>query len=131
MNSLEKALKEQIMNCKILNNYRCGVYVKHGGQKAFVMDELMRILKNDIEVERIISASYNKEVRFKNGSILRIITTDNSARGHKNHGAIIDENLPIKALRCIVLPTLIPRWLDETTMEPWEEVEKRIYYCEI
>lgn len=131
MNSLEKVLKEQIMKCKILNNYRCGVYVKHGGQKAFVMDNLMRILKNDVEVERIISASYNKEVRFKNGSILRIITTDDSAIGCKNHGAIIDENLPIKVLRRIVLPTLIPRWLDETTMEPWEEVEKRIYYCEI
>ena len=131
MYELEKALKEQIRSCKILYNYRCGIFVKHSGKKAIIMEKLASILKDDPEVEKVIKAPYNSEVRFTSGSILRIINTDNNARGLKNNGAIIDADMPVKVFRCIVLPTLVPRWIDDSTMEPYEEVNRRIFYCEI
>lgn len=131
MHDFETALKEQIINCKIFPGYRCGIYIKHPQKTSLVMDELTKLLEHNTEVERLIRSLYNAEVCFKNGSVVRVIYASDGVRGCKNQGAIIDCKIDIETLRCIILPTIMPRWVDQFTMEPWEEVEKRIFYCYI
>lgn len=131
MYDLKEALKEQIKYCHELERYRCGAYITDSKKKDFIIDILKELLKQDDRVDKVINGQYDTVVYFKNGSFIKIIRACENARGHKNHGAIIDNEIEREILNCIILPTLIPRWSDKHTFESWEEVKKRIFYCNI
>lgn len=57
------------------------------------------------EVELRMSPSCG-EARWSNGSVLRIINANDSARGHRIHGAIINNEIDRDIVNCIVMPAL-------------------------
>lgn len=127
--SIEEALKEQIKYCHELSNYRCGFYINKLNNRKFIVDEMRKLLEQDCEVEKIINNSFNTEIHFKNGSSLRVIRACDNARGHKNHGVIIDHEIDMQTINNIIMPSMMPRRINEFDRESWEEVKKRIMYC--
>lgn len=138
MYSLEPALKEQIMNCHAFPRFRCGVYIKSPEKRKRVADELRKLLERDIRVEKFINSSDRTEVYFENESSLRVICANDNARGQRHNGVIVDGKISCEILRCIILPSIIPRVIIEPTFEPypyvretWAEMQSRILYCDI
>ena len=126
---LEEALKEQIKYCFEISNFRCCVYIKHQEKREHVMDVLQKLLSEDKRVDKIINYSYYSIIYFDNGSSISIIYAGDGARMHRNNGAIIDNEIDKSTIDCRIMPTLLPRWINEHEREPWEEVKKRIIYC--
>lgn len=136
MYSLESALKEQIRNCHAFPRFRCGVYIKSPEKRRRVAYELRKLLERDIRVEKFINSSNITEVYFENESSLKVICATENSRGQRHNGVIIDGKISCEILRCIILPSLIPRLITDPTFEPyvrepWIEVEQRILYCDI
>ena len=136
--SIKESLEKQIMYCKSFPMYRCGIYIKRMEKKDYIMDELKKLLFSDIMVTRVINSSFLSEVHFENGSVIKIIRASDNARGHKNNGAIIDREMDDETLRCIIMPSLIPRVIIEPVddshsyvREPWAEIEQRILFCDM
>ena len=131
MYNIEEALKEQIRYCHELPRYHCGIYVKKFEDRKSIFDKLTKLITDNDSIERIFNNSCSAEVRFKNGSFIRIIRASENARGYKNHGAIIDVEIEDEIVNCIIMPTIIPIWFKEDKRESWEEVKKRIFYCSL
>lgn len=131
MYSIEEALKEQIKYCHELSRYRCGIYINHINKKDYVMDILKEMLIQDDSVVKAFNSKYEAVINFENGSSIKVIKASENVRACKNHGAIIDNKIEKEILNYIIMPTLIPRWFEEDKRESWEEVKKRIYYCNL
>lgn len=131
MYSIEEALKEQIKYCHELPRYHCGIYVKKFEDRKYIFDKLTKLITDNDSIEILFNSSCSAEVRFKNGSFIRIIRASENARGYRNHGAIIDAEIEDEIVNCIIMPTLIPIWFEEDRRESWEEVKKRIFYCSL
>ena len=129
--NITEALKEQIKYCNELSHYHCGIYLKRFKDKKLVFDEVVDLITNKDSIERMFNNSCSTEIRFKNGSFIRIICANQNARGYKNHGAIIDNEIETEIINCIIMPTIIPRCFEDFKREPWEEAKKRVLYCDI
>lgn len=136
MYSLESALREQIINCHAFPRFRCGVYIESPEKRKLVADELRKLLERDIRVEKFINSSNITEVYFENESSLKVICATENSRDQRYNGVIIDGKISCEILRCIIMPSLIPRLITDPTFEPyvrepWEEVKNRIFYCNL
>lgn len=138
MNNLKSALKRQIMNCNVFPRFRCGVYINSPEKRKCVVDELRKFLDKDIKVEKFIDSSNETVMYFENGSLLRVICTNANVRGQRYNGVIIDGEISCEILKCIIMPSIMPRIIIEPTLEsyqythePWVETRTRILYCDI
>lgn len=104
---LIKALQKQIDSCKEMREYSCGVFVK-SQQHA---DIVMAVISNIIEVsnrEVMLKNDMIPEVKWRNGSILKIIVVNNHcARGERFLDVIIDNDLDLDVIDCVIMPSLI------------------------
>ena len=103
---LVQALENQMRFCSEKRNYKCGIYIKNQEQKRIIAETISNLLPTpNREVELRMSPSCG-EARWSNGSVLRIINANDSARGHRIHGAIINNEIDRDIVNCIVMPTL-------------------------
>ena len=111
----------------ISDGYKCGVFVKYCKNIKYVSDQVYEIIHEDDCIERMIRRSDMTEIYFKNGSHLKILPTTDNARGRRWNGVIIDSEIDREIQNCIILPKIIPRYLDKE-FEPYEETKKRIIW---
>ena len=128
---LIEALQKQMNFCKNNERYKCGVYVKHPDKKKIVMEVISNLLPTpNREVKLVMSLSI-AEARYRNGSVIRIIGGNDSARMQRLNGVIIDNDLDKEIIDCIIMPTLKPMIIDFEKYEDFKEVYKRIFTVSI
>ena len=119
--------------CKNHERYKCGVYVKHPDKKKIVMEVISNLLPSPTpnrEVRLIMSLGV-AEARYSNGSVIKIIGGNDSARAQRLNGVIIDNDLDNEITDCIIMPTLKPMIIDFEKYEDFNEVDKRIFTVSI
>ena len=129
--NLVEALQKQMNFCENNERYKCGVYVKHPDKKKIVMEVISNLLPTpNREVKLVMSLSI-AEARYRNGSVIRIIGGNDSARMQRLNGVIIDNDLDKEIIDCIIMPTLKPMIIDFEKYEDFKEVDKRIFTVSI
>ena len=131
--NLVEALQEQMNFCKNHERYKCGVYVKHPDKKKIVMEVISNLLPlptSNREVRLVMSLGA-AEARYRNGSVIRIICGNDSAKMQRFNGVIIDNDLDKEIIDCIIMPTLKPIIIDFEKYEDFKEVNKRIFTVSI
>ena len=131
MCNLEEALKEQIKYCNELDRYRCGIYIKKSEDRKCIFDKIVEITSNSDSIDKMFNNSYSTSICFKNGSCINITSVSDNVRGQRNNGVIIDNKIDKNVIDCVIMRTLMLRWINEYERERWEEVKQRIIYCEI
>lgn len=126
---LVQALENQMRFCQEKSNYKCGVYIKDKIQRQIVMDTISNLIpipNRNIELRMSVSCG---EARWRNGSVLRIINANESARGHRINGAIINNEIDREIVNCVIMPALklITTNYETCEYEPDSELAKRIY----
>ena len=119
--------------CKNNERYKCGVYVKRPDKKKIVMEVISNLLPSPTpnrEVRLVMSLGV-AEARYRNGSVIRIIGGNDSARMQRLNGVIIDNDLDKEIIDCIIMPTLKPMIIDFEKYEDFKEVDKRIFTVSI
>ena len=131
--NLVEALQKQMNFCKNNERYKCGVYVKRPDKKKIVMEVISNLLPSPTpnrEVRLVMSLGV-AEARYRNGSVIRIIGGNDSARMQRFNGVIIDNDLDKEIIDCIIMPTLKPMIIDFEKYEDFKEVDKRIFTVSI
>ena len=117
--------------CENKEKYKCGIYVKHPDKKKIVMEVISNLLPTpNREVKLVMSLSI-AEARYRNGSVIRIIGGNDSARMQRLNGVIIDNDLDKEIIDCIIMPTLKPMIIDFEKYEDFKKVDKRIFTVSI
>lgn len=128
---LIEALQKQMSFCENNERYKCGVYVKHSDKKKIVMEVISNLLPIPNKEVKLVMSLSMAEARYRNGSIIRIISGNDSARMQRFNGVIIDNDLDNEIINCIIMPTLKPMMIDFEKYEDFKEVDKRIFSVSI
>lgn len=131
--NLVESLQKQMDFCENKEKYKCGIYVKHPDKKKIVMEVISNLLPSPTpnrEVRLVMSLGV-AEARYRNGSVIRIIGGNDSARMQRLNGVIIDNDLDKEIIDCIIMPTLKPMIIDFEKYEDFKEVDKRIFTVSI
>ena len=135
MNNLKYELEKQLLYCHVMEKFRAAVYVSSKDKIGCVKNILLDIFDNSFPVKtiRYVFNEYKSFIEFPNGSILKIIFVNDSGRGNKLNGCLIDEDISNDVKQMIVYPQLYPRIisLEDFKLEPWDDVKKRVVVVEI
>lgn len=126
--TLEEALSKQVELCITLGNYRCGVYVASEDHfiKA-VCDILLRTMHMDY-ISKYYKTPYGAFIiDFTNFSQLKVIMPNESIRGCKNHGLVIDSEIDIETKNILIYPSLFPRREEFWNFESWDAIKTRVF----
>ena len=95
MNKLKYELEKQLLYCHIMDNFRAAVYISSKDKIGCVKNILDDIFNNSFPVTNIryVFNQYEIFIKFSNGSILKIIIANESSRGNKFNGCLIDEDI--------------------------------------
>ena len=111
--SLISALNRQIDFCLSNKNYRCGVIVSTREKARIVREVLSNLLPVPNSVVKLTSPIYDSTTRFDNGSTIRILPSNESIRGHKFNGVIIEDEVSKEFYLNYVRFALLPITYDD------------------
>lgn len=130
MNKLKCELEKQLLYCRVMDKFRAAVYVSSKDKIGYVKNILDDIFDNSFPVKNIryVFNQYEFFVGFPNGSRLKIIIANDSGRGNKINGCLIDKDISNNVKRMIVYPQLFPRIIsmEDFKLESWDDVKKRV-----
>lgn len=135
MNNLKYELEKQLLYCHVMEKFHAAVYVSSKDKIDCVKNILLDIFDDSFPVKtiRYVFNEYKSFIEFPNGSILKIIFVNDSGRGNKFNGCLIDEDISNDVKQMIVYPQLYPRIisLEDFKLEPWDDVKKRVVEVKI
>lgn len=135
MSNLKYELEKQLLYCHVMDNFRAAVYVSSKDKISCVKNILDDIFDNSFPIKNIryVFNQYQTFIEFPNGSRLKIIVANDSSKGNKTNGCLIDEDISNDIKRMIVYPQLFPRIIsiEDFKLEPWDDVKKRVVEVEI
>lgn len=135
MNDLKYELEKQLLYCHVMEKFRAAVYVSSKDKIGCVKNILFDIFDDSFPIKTIRYAfnKYESFIEFPNGSILKIIFVNDSGRGNKFNGCLIDEDISNDVKQKVVYPQLFPRIisLEDFKHESWDDVKKRVVEVEI
>lgn len=109
------ALQKQVFDCLTKENFKAGIYLHDvpPGVRNKIIEEMVRDMGfAQSGIVKIRSMINELEIIFYNGSSLRSVKGNQSARGNKFHSIIMDTELPEEIKNCVCRPTLIRYILD-------------------
>ena len=122
---LIKALQKQMNFCENKEKYKCGIYVENPERIKIVANVISNLLPFPNRRVELRMNQYDAEARWQNGSIIRIMNTNENVRGQRFNGVIIDNDIDNRIVSCVIMPTIRPiRVFDE---ESDKEMYERIY----
>ncbi|MFR7913869.1 hypothetical protein [Eubacterium ramulus] len=125
--TLEEALRKQVELCTTLENYRCGVYVASEDHFKMVYDNLLR-MNHMHYISKYYKNPYGAFIiDFTSSSQLKVIMPNESIRGCKHHGLVIDSEIDIETKNMIIYPSLVPKMFDFGKWESWDVVKSRVF----
>ena len=129
--NLVESLQKQMNFCENKEKYKCGIYVKHPDKKKIVMEVISNLLPTPNREIKLVMSLGVAEARYRNGSVIRIIGGNDSARAKRLNGVIIDNDFDNEIIDCIIMPTLKPMIIGFKKYEDFKEVDKRIFTVSI
>lgn len=108
---LFKTLKKQMLRCIFYSKFRSCVFISLRFKKNIVFEYLRFLCENHWLIKRNVHLIRNNmnetSVQFKNGSIIRVVPCNTSARGYRMNNAIIDDDITNpEILNCIIRPMI-------------------------
>lgn len=125
--TLEEALTKQAELCTTLENYKCGVYVASEEHFKVVCDILLRTMRM-YYISKYYKNPYGAFIiNFTSSSQLKVTMPNESIRGCKHHGLVIDSEIDIETKNMIIYPSLVPKMFDFGKWESWDVVKSRVF----
>ena len=136
MNNLKYELEKQLLYCCYMDKFRAAIYVSSKDKIGYVkniLDDIFTGNSFSIKNIRYVFSQYVYFIEFSNGSILKIIIANDSSKGNKINGCLIDKDISNDIKRMIVYPQLFPRIIsiEDFKLESWDDVKKRVIEVQI
>ena len=127
---LIEALQEQIKFCQEQKRYRCGIYVTTQVKREMVNEILENILPS-YRVQKLVISRFHTEAIFTNGNSIEVVNADDTARGYRFNGSIIDDETDEETYNCVILPKIMPLHRDDGWYDDNDNPANRLYTVNI
>lgn len=104
---LIQALQKQIQFCEEQDRYKCGIFITSKVKRDIISSVLKRIIQQ-YKLKRLRIDSMVTEATFLNGNTIRVVMANDSARGYRFNGVIVDSDIEKEVIDCVIMPHLIP-----------------------
>lgn len=89
---------------------------------------MLPALNKEVEIRNNDFESY---VKFPNGNLIRVVLANNTARGYRFNGIIIDSVVNKEIVDMIIMSHLIPLFDENNRYDTNDNPLERLYYCNI
>lgn len=129
--NLVQALEKQIEFCNQYTKYKCGVFVRTKAQCEIVMKCISNLLSDRINTQ-LRNYTWKPSCYWNNGNCIEVLPVNDSVRGHKFNGVIIENEIERDIVNSLIMPYLMVR-IDSSghKIEEFNNVKERIFTVDI
>lgn len=129
--NLVQALEKQIEFCNQFTRYKCGVFVRTKEQRDIVMKCISNLLL-DLSNTQLRNYTWKIGYYWNNGNCIEVLPVNDSIRGHRFNGVIIENEIERDIVNSLIMPYLMVR-IDSTghKIEEFNNVKERIFTVDI
>ena len=129
--NLVQALEKQIKFCNQFTRYKCGVFVRTKAQCEIVMKCISNLLL-DRRNTQLRNYVWKLGCYWNNGNCIEVLPVNDSIRGHRFNGVIIENEIERDIVNSLIMPYLMVR-SDSTghKIEEFNNVKERIFTVDI
>lgn len=129
--NLVQALEKQIEFCNQFTRYKCGVFVRTKEQRDIVMKCISNLLL-DLSNTQLRNYTWKIGCYWSNGNCIEVLPVNDSVRGHRFNGVIIENEIERDVVNSLIMPYLMVR-IDSTghKIEEFNNVKERIFTVDI
>lgn len=129
--NLVQALEKQIEFCNQYTRYKCGVFVRTKEQREIVMKCISNLLL-DLSNTQLKNYVQKRGCYWNNGNCIEVLPVNDSVRGHRFNGVIIENEIEGDIVNSLIMPYLMVR-IDSTghKIEEFNNVKERIFTVDI
>lgn len=129
--NLVQALEKQIEFCNQYTRYKCGVFVRTKEQREIVMKCISNLLL-DRRNTQLRNYAWKLGCYWNNGNCIEVLPVNDSIRGHRFNGVIIENEIERDIINSLIMPYLMVR-IDSTghKIEEFNNVKERIFTVDI
>jgi hypothetical protein len=129
--NLLQALEKQIEFCNQYTRYKCGVFVRTKEQREIVMKCISNLLLDRRNIQ-LRNYAWNLGCYWNNGNCIEVLPVNDSVRGHRFNGVIIENEIEKDIINFLIMPYLMVR-IDSTghKIEEFNNVKERIFTVDI
>lgn len=129
--NLVQALEKQIEFCNQYTRYKCGVFVRTKAQREIVMKCISNLLL-DLSNIQLRNYEWKLGCYWNNGNCIEVLPVNDSVRGHRFNGVIIENEIERDIVNSLIMPYLMVR-IDSSghKIEEFNNVKERIFTVDI
>ena len=129
--NLVQALEKQIEFCNQYTRYKCGVFVRTKEQCEIVMKCISNLLL-DRRNTQLRNYAWKLGCYLNNGNCIEVLPVNNSVRGHRFNGVIIENDIERDIVNSLIMPYLMVR-IDSSghKIEEFNNVKESIFTVDI
>lgn len=129
--NLVQALEKQIEFCNQYTRYKCGVFVRTKAQREIVMKCISNLLL-DLSHIQLRNYEWKLGCYWNNGNCIEVLPVNDSVRGHRFNGVIIENEIERDIVNSLIMPYLMVR-IDSSghKIEEFNNVKERIFTVDI
>lgn len=129
--NLVQALEKQIEFCNQYTRYKCGVFVRTKAQREIVMKCISNLLLNLSNIQ-LRNYEWKLGCYWNNGNCIEVLPVNDSVRGHRFNGVIIENEIERDIVNSLIMPYLMVR-IDSSghKIEEFNNVKERIFTVDI
>lgn len=129
--NLVQALEKQIEFCNQYTRYKCGVFVRTKEQCEIVMKCILNLLL-DRRNTQLRNYAWKLGCYWNNGNCIEVLPVNDSVRGHRFNGVIIENEIERDIVSSLIVPYLMVR-IDSSghKIEEFNNVKERIFTVDI
>lgn len=129
--NLVRALEKQIEFCNQYTRYKCGVFVRTKAQREIVMKCISNLLL-DLSNIQLRNYEWKLGCYWNNGNCIEVLPGNDSVRGHRFNGVIIENEIERDIVNSLIMPYLMVR-IDSSghKIEEFNNVKERIFTVDI
>ena len=129
--NLVQVLEKQIEFCDQYTRYKCGVLVRTKAQREIVMKCISNLLL-DLSNIQLRNYEWKLGCYWNNGNCIEVLPVNDSVRGHRFNGVIIENEIERDIVNSLIMPYLMVR-IDSSghKIEEFNNVKDRIFTVDI
>lgn len=129
--NLIQALEKQIEFCNQYTRYKCGVFIRTKEQREIVTKCISNLLLDRDNIQ-LKNCAWKPGYYWNNGNCIEVLPVNDSVRGHRFNGIIIENEIERDIVNSLIMPYLMVR-IDSTghKIEEFNDVKKRIFTVDI
>lgn len=126
-----QALEKQIEFCERYERYKCGVFVRTKEQREIVRKCISTLLLDQNNTQ-LRNSAWKLGCYWNNGSCIEVLSVNDSVRGHKFNGVIIENEIERDVVNFLIRPYLMVM-IDSAghKIEEFHTVKERIFTVDI